>query len=214
MNFKEINIPKNLVCRSSDLQTNKDRRALFVQLLKKWAHPGNGFIPYVWGGCSFVNIYTTDFKKHELNNNLSYYARDEIKSCPKNGCDCSGLIARVAQACGIPYFFKNTTTMVTKLEALQKTDILQDGDLMWMPGHVLAVASVKDNTIIEARSYGSGFGKIHELPLNQVFKNINSYDDLLRSYFANKPLGLLNKDKEVKSTLTSYKLLKLASVWK
>ena len=47
-----------------------------------------------------------------------------------------------------------------------------------------------------------------------LFKDINTFSELEKAYFANKPLYLLTKDEEISSTITNYKLLKLASVWK
>jgi len=215
--FKEVMIPKKLCLVPGNPRSNAERIALFVQLLQKWAHPDNGFIPYVWGGCSFINVYHNDsFTKHEINNKekLSYFSREDIiHSNIKNGFDCSGLIVRAAQACGIPYFFKNTTTLANKLTTLQKGETLQEGDLIWIPGHVMAVASIPNNTIIEARGYRSGYGKVHELPLNKLFKDCESYNDLIKAYFTGKPLYLLNKAGEISSTITDYKPLKLVSVW-
>lgn len=212
--FTETAIPKQLCLHYNNLHSNGERITLFIQLLRKWAHPDNGFIPYVWGGCSFINVCKKDmFSSHEIKNELSYFARDEIQSIPKNGFDCSGLIARAAQICGIPYFLKNTTTLAAQLGSLQKKEKLHEGDLIWMPGHVMVVSSILNNTIIEARGYRAGYGKIHELPLHKVFKDITTFSDLQRIYFNNKPFYLLNKENEVSSTITTYKLLKLASIW-
>ena len=77
----------------------------------------------------------------------------------------------------------------------------------------MVVASLQNNTIIEARGYPTGFGKVHELPLHKTFKNINSYADLLNHYFSNKSLYWLDKEGRINSTLHNYKILKLASVW-
>ncbi|TET06239.1 hypothetical protein E3J79_02715 [Candidatus Dependentiae bacterium] len=215
--FTETAIPKQLCLHYNNLHNNGERIALFIQLLHKWAHQDNGFIPYVWGGCSFINACKKDmFTSHEIKNkkqDLSYFVRDEIQGNPKNGFDCSGLIARAAQICGIPYFLKNTTTLAVQLASLQKKEKLHEGDLIWMPGHVMVVANIINNTIIEARGYRAGYGKIHELPLHKVFKDITTFSDLQQTYFNNKPLYLLSKENEISSTITTYKLLKLASIW-
>jgi len=57
VSFKETGIPKKICARYANLKNSQERVACFVQLLRTWAHQQNGFIPYVWGGCSFINVY-------------------------------------------------------------------------------------------------------------------------------------------------------------
>lgn len=217
MNFNHVEIPKQLCIENDRPHNNADRISLFLKLLRKWAHPDNGFIPYVWGGCSFINVCKKDsFEKIDLDDKVPgiyYYSRADIHSNPKAGFDCSGLVARAAQACGIPYFFKNTTTLSSKLSALKQGETLHEGDLIWTPGHVMVVGSIPNNTLIEARGYPTGYGKVHEVPISEKLLGIKTYDNLLKTYFVGKPLSLLNGEGEKSSTTSDYKILKFASIW-
>jgi len=216
MNFRQAHVAKNLAIENSRTYSNPQRVALFVQLLRRWAHHDNGLIPYVWGGCSFTATCKDLFEKKECGAKgpgMYYYIRKDIQDNPCVGFDCSGMIARAAQTCGIPYFFKNTTTLACKLAPIEAKDTLHEGDLFWFPGHVMVVASIPNNTLIEARGYGTGYGKVHEIALSNMFRDISSYRDLLNAYFNAKPLILLNEQQENQCKLSDYKILKLAGVW-
>ena len=50
-------------CLYSEYTTNSIQQIKqFVDLLKAWAHQKHSFIPYVWGGTSFINTINTSFK--------------------------------------------------------------------------------------------------------------------------------------------------------
>jgi len=216
MNYRITQIPKKLALKNDKHRSNTKKTCLFVRLLRIWAHYDNGFIPYVWGGCSFTTTSKHPFEKKEYGEKgpgTYYFERPDIKCNPCIGLDCSGMVARAAQICGIPYFFKNSTTLASQMTPLKSKDTLQEGDLLWIPGHVMVIADTSKNTLIEARGYGSGYGRVHEIQLNKMFRNINTYGDLLKAYFAGKPLVLMNSKQENRSTLSDYKILKLASVW-
>jgi len=130
---------------------------------------------------------------------------------PKTGLDCSGMIARAAQICGIPYFYKNTTIIERFLTPLAKGNKPIPGDIIWIPGHVMVVADFINNTLIEVRGYKHGYSKIHEIPLNEEFKGINTYHDLTNAYHNNKAIIRLDSSGNERETITSLKLLQLTS---
>ena len=211
--FTLTSIPKTR-CLRSENTSNLQRIQQFVRLLKQWVRPAQGFIPYVWGGCSVDALCTNNtFDTHTmtLHNNKtgSFFARNDIKSQPLTGLDCAGLIVRAAQICGIPFFYKNTTTIAQYLPTLKKHESVQAGDIIWIPWHVMIVSDIENNALIEARGYSHGFGKVHEIALNKVFKGINTYKDLLQAYRTNKPLQRIDKSGKVRETLREFKLLTL-----
>jgi hypothetical protein len=215
--IRMIDIPRN-ICIDATEKSKDEKAKLFAQVIRKWSTHNNGFIPYVWGGCSFASLCAKDEfaqidSKDNRGNNITFYKRPDSPMSPHSGFDCAGLIARAAQLCGIPYFLKNTTTIAKHLDPLTKNNAVNDGDIIWFPSHVMVVGDTKKNTLLEARHYGHGYGKVHELPLSKVFKNIETYDQLKQAFLENKPLQRLHKDGTVAQTIPSFKLLKLASVW-
>ena len=143
--FKKIKLPAHLCMLS--IPTNKQEKVkAFVNILKRWAHLKDGFIPYVWGGSSFTQTYNAPF--HEVitqqqnATKTSYFTFNTTKNSVKNGFDCAGIISRAAQMCWIPYFFKNTTTLAANLKEIQSKELIEAGDLIWIPGHVRSPASM------------------------------------------------------------------------
>ena len=174
--IKKIMIPKKL-CVVGIPQTDKEKRNIFIATVHNWAHSKKGYIPYVWGGCSFIMPATKSW--HEIKaKNHSYFCIQDDTSFPKNGFDCAGLIVRAAHIAGIPFFYKNTTTIAHYLKPITPNSSLQAGDVIWIPWHVMIVADLEKNTLIEARGYKHGYGKVPEIKLKKVFKNIKTYHDL------------------------------------
>jgi hypothetical protein len=194
--------------------SREHQRKNFVKLIRLWAH-NSGAIPYTWGGCSY--IFSTPhfaFKEITTGINQSHYALEPQVTSPQTGLDCAGLVARAAQAAGLPYFFKNTTTLATYLSPLTENDRVEDGDLLWIPGHVMIVSNREQNTLIEARDYSSGWGRVQERPLKEIFKNINTYDDLESVYNKHKPLQRVDRAGSITNTYHTFKLLALNSIWR
>lgn len=191
----------------------------FVRIVRTWAHLEEGFIPYVWGGCSVIGLipFNETFSQVELYagklTDTGYAYPTSACQFPKTGLDCTGLVARAAQLSGIPYFLKNSTTIATYLESLGKKDTLHDGDLIWVPGHVMVVSNVAKNLLVEARHYSQGYGKVHEIELGKVFSGMTTYQDLINAYEQKKSIQRMNKDGAIKNTYKNWKLLKMASAW-
>lgn len=214
--FKTTLVPKKIAILIQK-HSIQDSIACFVKLLQQWAHCINGPIPYVWGGCSFTHCCNHEFveRKRKLitGTQISVFERLGCTENPFTGLDCAGLITRAAHICGIPYYFKNTYTLAHYLKSLSIDQHLQEGDLIWIPGHVMIVSDIPNNKIIEARGYSSNYGIVHEITLNQMFKGINTYDDLIKAYHHQTPLMRLNKDGDEVEEIKKYKILKLSSAW-
>ncbi len=167
----------------------QQQRTLFMDIIRRWTyHPG--IIPYVLGGASFLHSY--DPKKEFTLDNL-IWKREEVYY-PHTGFDCASLIWRACRIAGIPWWYKNTATIGQYLTPLTPEEVLQEGDLIWVQGHVMIVSNKEDNELIESAGYKSGYGKLHTLPISQRIAGITTYTDLLEAYFANKTLTLLNKE--------------------
>jgi hypothetical protein len=209
-------IPKSIALSYHNWSPAEQQKQ-FVMLLKKWAHMGKGSIAYVWGGCSFTTPYqpTEYIKVHkELpNKTLNYFERPWHTPNPKAGLECAGLIMRAAQAVGLPYFYKNTTTLAECMKEVKPGEPIMAGDLIWISGHVMAISDVENNLLIEARTYAHGYGIVHEAPLNQIFKGINTYAELQDAQRKKLPLQRLKKDGSNADTFKEYKILKMSSIW-
>lgn len=209
----------NLIPRADALiieaKNNTDAIALFVQILKRWAHSAQGVIPYVWGGCSFsstCNAKVTQKSTGDTATNTSLYHRSDCSS-PYNGYDCTGLILRAAQLAGIPYFYKNSYTLAHYLKIVTALSALNIGDIIWIPGHVMVISSLHPALLIEARGYPHGYGIVHEIALEKVFKGIKSYAQLMYAFNKQKPLIRLNKKGQEMEKIKRFKVLSLESVW-
>lgn len=217
--FNTIHIPKHL-CICNVPQDKNKCIELFIRILQSWAHQKKPYvIPYVLGGCSFIDTYPAyHFSLKSAigqgNTQGNAYAYNTAPTTIANGFDCSGIILRAAHMAGIPYFCKNTSAIAANLQPLSAHDTLHNGDLIWIPGHVMIVADIQKNTIIEARGYEHGYGKVHEIPIKEQFQGIKTFQHLVDAYNAKKPLIRLDKNGTVVKTITNYKLFKLASVWK
>ncbi len=205
--------PRDLCVQPSSTNL-KERRAQMISLVRSWSANKHGFIPYAWGGCSIskkINYPQAQTKILECTNgeSITYYEWPGKSESPKTGIDCSGLILLAAQSVGIPYFCKNSYTVETTLRPVTQKEPLEIGDIIWIRGHVMLVADLEKNTLIEARGYEHGYGKVHEIPLSEEFKGITRYDDLIAAYENNQPIERFDKYGNIVSTI-QIKLFKLA----
>jgi hypothetical protein len=219
MRMKKMSIPHSIGISTNHDNQQEKRIQQFVTTLKKWAHLDNGFIPYVWGGCSFQYPHQLS-ELATVKNNKPGQPRVEIVTykkknytTAKDGFDCAGTVLRAAQISGIPYHCKNTHTLAHCLKPITSYKALREGDLIWIPGHVLIVADLEKNTVIEARDFADGYGKVHEISLNNVFKDTSTFKELVTAFHEQNTLIRLNhplgKTKEYKT----FKILSIASAW-
>jgi hypothetical protein len=212
--IEQLSLPLSVVYSSFN-KTTFQKIKDFLNLLRKWATNDRGYIPYVLGGCSYTEVHSKNIFKtqrsHATKRPLLYYDRPIIRAV-KTGFDCSNLILRAAQITEIPYFYKNTHTLSDTLRPLAPKEPITEGDLIWMPGHVIIISDVKKNQIIEAHSYDGGYGRIHEMPLEKTFKNIHTISELQNAYNNQKELHRLESNGRVQKTYNQFKILKLTSV--
>lgn len=211
--FSQITIPHSFIAPIA--HDTQKKINLFLQILKQWANLDHGYIPYVWGGCSFISTAqeTPTEKQDDSNATYSFYTIKNFNHVPKPGFDCSNLIMRAAQIAGIPFFYKNSLTITTHLKPLRQNQILEAGDIIWIPGHVLIVADLQKNTVIEARGYTyKGSGKIREISLKKVFKHIKNFNALTQAWRTQKPLERLGDDGSTIERIKQYNLLSLQSI--
>jgi hypothetical protein len=209
-NMRAINVPANIFSKGCK-EPLKVRIGQFINLLRSWCQNQDGLIPYVWGGLSIVrrckidNIITKKCNNGACN---EYFVRSDCARQPQTGVDCSGMILLATHIVGLPYFFGNTTVLERSMES---ATVVHDGDLIWFPGHVMVVSDAKKNLLIEARGYGAGYGKVHEIPLSEAFEGINSYADLLEACTHKKVINLLNKQGKRRMALKQIRILDLQS---
>lgn len=216
--FVQIALPRS-ICFFSAHHTRAKQLEDFISILKHWSRVKGGFIPYVFGGASWVQTYKqNDFQKISIKVGKKTFPafdrKERVEKMP-TGMDCSSLIMLAAQMADIPYFAKNTSTLLSQLQEFKKGDRLEPGDLLWIPGHVIIITRVhKKLEFIEARGYGSGYGKIHMLPAAKMLGGINSAKELELAFLNQKILVRLNKRGAVESKESNWKLLKIKSAWK
>lgn len=190
-------------------QTTPIARKLFVQIINNLIDriaesSPNHVIPYVWGGSSFVEPYAdNDFYKKDG----TWHRNGPDK--PYTGYDCSEFVMRMAQIAGLDFPWKTTTAIQRSRRSLSEDDQLETGDLIWTPGHVMIVSSLERNELIEARSYGSGYGCVHRIKLEECFDGITTYEELRERYNTNQPIKYKDKEGLVSEKSTNFKLLKL-----
>lgn len=191
------------------VQDPKSARTLFVatinNLIDKITENGSELvIPYIWGGSSFVELYSkSDFYKND-----GTWQRTE-KTSPYSGYDCSEFVMRMAKIAGIEFPWKTSTAIQRSKRELNEYDQLEEGDLIWTPGHVMIVSSIANNELIEARGYSSGYGSVHRATLAESFDAITSYYDLLERYYSKQPIKYKDKQGNVVEKPYELKLLKL-----
>ncbi len=209
-------LPANLcVSPATTVDTPEQQIDTFIQLIRSWIRNASstGHIPYVWGGTSIGNPTKGSVKHCSKKKRATWYEAARNRQGTQTGCDCSGLIMRAAQIAGIPYFFKNSYTATCYLKPVGPTRPLAQGDIIWVPGHVMIVADLAKNRLFEARSHDHGYGKLQEIALGDVFKDIPTYQALLNAYEKKIPLERIDKAGVVKDRFPTFKLLSLASAW-
>ena len=202
-------VPKKNSLEEIQLDEQNSRK-LFIKIIEKFVNRvdqsgKHHVIPYVWGGSSFTKPYKDeDFYKED-----GTWHRNNEESSTYSGYDCSEFIMRMAKIAGIDFPWKTTTAIERSLKPVNDNNDLQDGDIIWVPGHVMIASNIKRNELIESRAYASGYGCVHRISLEECFHGISTYDDLLDHYYNHIPVQFKNRDGSVASKKYPVKLLKL-----
>ena len=146
--------------------------------------------------------------KIKRQNGLEYYTMAGKKLTCHTGLDCSGLVLRACQTIGIPYFYKNSSTLAHELPEIKVHERILPGDLIWLAGHVIIIADPQSGLCIEARDYGHGYGKVQQIHINQLFYETANIDQLKHAYHKGKSLTRIDK-KGAKHGNYHIKILKL-----
>ncbi|MCF7900527.1 hypothetical protein K9K77_03390 [Candidatus Babeliales bacterium] len=194
--------------------SDQGKRRVFVSQLQSWAHPVCGHIPYVLGGASIQTFYTSsDFTCSEFmyknKKKKFYYRKKEDTTAPCTGIDCAQLITRAAHRAGIPFFAKNTSTMLQDLQPVTKNDTIENGDIIAWKGHVAVITDVEKGLLVESRAYSHGYGIVHEIPFSEQFEGISSLQQLKTAYFEKKQISRLNKAGKKVGTISNIQIMKL-----
>lgn len=210
-----LSLPKK-ICHQTQQQNESALRRAFISVVRHHIENESGYIPYVWGGCSIIDRSKAQLIDEQLHDaKQRYYSLGDINNGSiKTGCDCAGIVLRIAQLVGIPYWYKNTTTLAHYLSPLTSHDHVSIGDLMWIPGHVMIISDIIHNRIIEARGYNHGYGKLHEIAISKVFNGINTIADLKRAYDNKQPLQRLDAAGMIKEIYKDWKILSLMNTKK
>lgn len=195
-------------------QEKKRRQENYVNLLKRWASQVNGAIPYVWGGTSYCERTHAELQETSCEHGKIIYTYPDLTQ-PYTGLDCSSLILRASRIAGIPNYCKNTRTLKDCLKRCICSNDLRNGDIIFIPGHVMIISDTKNNTIIEAAGYGRGFGKVQEIKVSDFFKNIQTFKQLFDELAQNIKLTIIDKDrKDFKDyAVADIVILSFASLW-
>lgn len=210
--WQKKDIPSKSLISNPILSAEK-KRQLFVSLLKQITRNTHNYYPYVFGGASLTYTCTDTApilpEKQDLKDDskLMYYRK--CQSIVPEGIDCSHLITRIAQIAQIDIFEKNTTTFLNNYKNISSSYTLQEGDYIVWKGHCIIISDITHNKAIEARGYNAGYGKIQEVTLSELFKNISTYEDLRRSQLQKENLERLDSQGKIVQTITSWKLIKL-----
>ena len=118
--IKILQVPR-LNCVRNYSKKPEDKIQNFVQVLRLWAYQKDGAIPYVLGGWSWtITCDSDDFEVHKESGSEHSYHRKKWPHDSKIGFDCMGIIGRAAQICELPFYIKNTTTLLKDLKPLKE----------------------------------------------------------------------------------------------
>lgn len=211
---EKIRIKKNLGITPPE--HFEDKKQLFVSLCKEWANPKNGFIPYVFGGLSIDHplqddTYTTKKASFTKPKPSIFYTRPHEPTI-KTGIDCARMVLKAAEMSGLPLYAINTKELRKTLRPLKKDEPVEDGDIIIWKGHAAIISDAQNGLMIEARSYDSGYGKIHEIPYYKQLQGITTTQKLMEAHFNKLPLTRLNKDGSKSHLIYDLEILKLSTL--
>lgn len=184
-----INKADAVLVEKRDEQTT---RALFLGILRHLmqhaaAQKEDGIVAYVWGGCSYI----------EAHEKSDYWLDSDVWHRHKQtetytGYDCSGLVWRIAQTAGIAFPWKVSKLIGSEGKKVATYQKLQNGDIIWVQGHVMIVSDIENSKLIEAAGYHGGRGYVYECSLHERFAGITTYQQLFERFLNNEPVQIMN----------------------
>lgn len=210
-----ISIPSNLCIKSKE-RTQEQKIKKFIKILRSFAHPHKDYIPYVLGGNSYSIGYKKGFKEKKFYTNgktQNFFDVNHPHKGAHSGFDCAALIYRAAQIAELPFYAKNSSAMKHYLQPLAPDEEIENGDIIFIPGHVIAIVEITNNRVVEARTQSHGYGFVHEIDLSLLFKEIKNIEDLKHFHFSKQAASRLDRD----GTIIAHKqitILKLRSIFK
>lgn len=212
--FIIFEINKDDVLLDEDIsKSDEEKREFFISLLKGWlglSEKHKGTIPYFYGGTA-INFPLKKLNKIRINDKNFYsWEKKDKKLNMIVGTDCSGLVCLAARISGFKFYLRNSFMQNKYLEKVQSVGDIKNGDIIWIPGHVMII-NKDENSIIEAAGYEGNFNGLVENKIYKRFENINNLDDLINLKNEKKPLILISKNGNKKS-FDIFEILSLSSV--
>ncbi len=203
-------IPKEVGSETHTL-THQDKIKQFINILNFLADQPYGYVPYVLGGNSFVRLYKNGAVTKDKATTI-WSALYPTKNNTHSGFDCASLVHRIALTVGIPLPIKNSSALKNYLTPLREHEVIENGDIIYIPGHIIVLVDKDNNMVVEARTQTHGYGYVHRVPLAELFKEIVDTDTLIKSHYSHQPISRLNAQKEVIARLP-ITILKLNSAF-
>ncbi len=203
-------IPKTQ-CIKNKARSPQQKIKNFLAILEKFADQSPGYVPYVLGGNSFIKPYrnTISVNPYDDTRTTTYPTPSHTHS----GFDCASLVFRAAQMADIPLYLKNSLALKHHLRPLDQNESVENGDIIFIPGHIIVIFDKDNNSAIESRTHmNHGYGYVHKITFAELFKEIETIDDLVRYHYSKKLVSRLNINREVhvRAPIT---ILKLKSVF-
>lgn len=200
-----IYIPKKY-CLENNQLTHQQKIQNFLAILENFADQTPGYIPYIFGGNSFIKQYHNPSIMRKSGETLttSYPTHAQVHC----GFDCASLIFRAAQIADIPLYFKNSSALKHHLRPLANNEPVENGDIIFIPGHIIAIFDKDNNLAIEARTQTHGYGFVHKIAFADLFKEIETIEQLVAYHHSKKLASRLNINHEilVRVPITIFKL--------
>ncbi len=196
-------------------RSQQQQQDLFLKILDTWCSYQLP-IAYVFGGSSFCKLTSAQAFLAPYcfgGKSFSCWNSAEYDQKVMSGLDCSGLLLRAAQIAGMPYYFKNSLSILRGLKQLGEEKSLSVGDLVWTKGHVGIVSALISPQFIEAAGYGRGYGKVHKIELKKRFLGAANWHDLLFSCFNHTVPTNINADGSLSQDNMPLVFLRLATLW-
>lgn len=196
--------------------TAQEKIAGMVKLVLEWS-TGNTVAPCARGGASLTHYvtpkrYIKGTQNYPQDKSIGIYYRPETEPVYA-GFDMPGMVLSACQIMHIPYFFKNSTTLLLhgkKLDA--KHDSIELGDLLVSYGYVGIITDIKNNLITEVRGYQYHHGAARTVSLYQTFQDVETYNDIMEFYKQKRGITFLDK-KAFPFLTNQFTLIKMSSIF-